>query len=111
LKLSPARFSWQLCGLLDEALDDAGVRQLLASWLHSAQQMDGGQVTSCISKDDFILCGNCQVCINHDVVSRLVTTPEVLLFWFDRSSGNATILVDVEEALMLLGLALFDWLL
>jgi hypothetical protein len=66
---------------------------------------------SCISKEDFILCGNCQVCTNHDVALRLLTTPEVLLLWLDRSSGNATISVDVEEDLMLPGLAPSDWLL
>ena len=52
----------------------------------------------CRSKEDFILCGNCQVCTNHDVASPVLTTPEVLLLW-------------LEEALMLPGLALSDWLL
>ena len=59
---------------------------------------------SCVSKEDVIHCVNCKVCTNHEVASRVATTPELLLLWLDRGSGNDTISLDVEEDLMLPGL-------
>ena len=59
---------------------------------------------SCVPNEDVRSCVNCSGPTNHHVASRVATTPELLLLWLDRGSGNETIPVDVEEDLMLPGL-------
>ena len=59
---------------------------------------------SCVPNEDVRSCVNCSGPTNHHVASRVATTPELLLLWLDRGSGNETIPVDVEEDLTLPGL-------
>ena len=59
---------------------------------------------SCVCTKDVMPCSKCEVCTNHEVASRVATTPELLLLWLDRGSGNETVSLDVEEDLMLPGL-------
>ena len=59
---------------------------------------------SFVCTKDVMSCSKCEVCTNHEVASRVATTPELLLLWLDRGSGNETFSLDVEEDLMLPGL-------
>jgi len=59
---------------------------------------------SCACRTDVLPCSNCKVDTNQEVASRVATTPELLLVWLDRGSGNETVSLDVEEDLTLPGL-------
>ena len=59
---------------------------------------------SLLVKEEVLLCSSCEVFTNHDVASRVATTPEILLLWLDRGSQKHVVSLDVEEDLMLPGL-------
>ena len=59
---------------------------------------------SLLAKEEVLPCRDCEVSTNHDVSSRVATTPEVLLLWLDRGVEKHVVSLDVEEDLMLPGL-------
>ena len=100
----------QACGLNTERTELSDSRIFVLP----VKELDGGVCTvtdlyleHCmpVESTESKICHNCKGCTRHAVASRLSTTPDVLVLWLERDLAAPRVSIDMEEDLMLPGLA------